>query len=266
VADFRDPWTVPPRTRSSWMMGLHRVAEAFVLRGADHVVANTDGNRRALLDQFRFLAPDRVTTVPNAYDPYHDRDDLHLELPASDLVYLGEIYPGLLDGYLAAIECLRRSGDPVPTLDVYGEMSAQDQRKIAERGLADCVRYRGSLSYSESLAAMKQANALLLLLREEAGWRTWVPSKLYSYMFSGRPVLALAPDGDAASIIVRTRTGHVVSPGPPEAVAAGIRKFFAQSRSEPFLPDSDALDDYRIDATARRMSDILQSVSHRGTK
>ena len=52
-----------------------------------------------------------------------------------------------------------------------------------------------------------------------------VPSKLYSILAAGRPVLALAPEeSDAARIVRRVECGIVVDPDDPAALAGAIRQ------------------------------------------
>ena len=52
-----------------------------------------------------------------------------------------------------------------------------------------------------------------------------VPSKLYSTLAAGRPVLVVAPDeGDAARIVVESGCGLAADPDDPAAVAAAIRE------------------------------------------
>jgi colanic acid biosynthesis glycosyl transferase WcaI len=52
-----------------------------------------------------------------------------------------------------------------------------------------------------------------------------VPSKLYSILAAGRPILVLAPEGaDAARVVHRLGCGVVVDPDDPAAVAAVVRE------------------------------------------
>jgi glycosyltransferase involved in cell wall biosynthesis len=52
-----------------------------------------------------------------------------------------------------------------------------------------------------------------------------VPSKLYSILAAGRPVLVVAaPESDAARIVCESGCGIVVDPDDPEAVARAIRE------------------------------------------
>jgi hypothetical protein len=57
-----------------------------------------------------------------------------------------------------------------------------------------------------------------------------VPSKLYSTLAAGRPVLAIAaPESDAARIVTSTGCGRSADPDDPMAVAVAIREL----RSDP---------------------------------
>jgi glycosyltransferase involved in cell wall biosynthesis len=52
-----------------------------------------------------------------------------------------------------------------------------------------------------------------------------VPSKLYSTLAAGRPILALAPEGsDVARVVRRLDCGVVVDPDDPAAVAAIVKE------------------------------------------
>jgi glycosyltransferase involved in cell wall biosynthesis len=56
-----------------------------------------------------------------------------------------------------------------------------------------------------------------------------VPSKLYSILAAGRPILAVAPpESDAARIVVESGCGVAADPDNPAAVAAAIRELRAQ--------------------------------------
>ena len=52
-----------------------------------------------------------------------------------------------------------------------------------------------------------------------------VPSKLYSILAAGRPILVLAPEGsDAARVVRRIGCGVVVDPDDPAALAAVVQE------------------------------------------
>jgi glycosyltransferase involved in cell wall biosynthesis len=65
---------------------------------------------------------------------------------------------------------------------------------------------------------------LLLLLPDTAKGRSCIPSKVFNYILTGKPVLALVPDGDAADVIRNTKTGVVIDPRDRAAVKAALRQ------------------------------------------
>ncbi len=76
---------------------------------------------------------------------------------------------------------------------------------------------------------MRAAHALVLLLPADPAWASCVPSKLYPYLASGRPVLVLAPRGDAAAIVEEARAGVALDAFAPDAAAAA--RFFERTRA-----------------------------------
>ncbi len=243
-ADFRDGWTAPSYARLNpvWMWAARRL-ETFVLRRADVVVANTNGNRAELLKTFKFLTPEKVMVITNGYDatPVHDQTDIAPEDVDCDTIYLGEVYPEALEVLIDVFAAIKGSGERVPRLFIYGRLAERDHAKIVQAGLDQDILFRGTVSLDRSIAIMRHAPSLLLMLPHSKGGSTTVPSKLYAYMFSGSPMIALAPDGDAADIIEETGSGVVVKDTDPAAagakVIAAVKKIHA---GEPLATADDA--------------------------
>lgn len=257
VVDFRDPWTAPMRLPKRRVMSyLNRALESWVLRRADIVVANTPGNRDALLESFQWLDPGKVVTITNGFDPADVGDTASDGAIDADIVYFGEIYPRMLALYLDALSVLRSRGAAVPRLKVYGLMSEDDRARVRERGLEDSIEFMGAVPYRESLALMKRARALLLLLPAGDVWRTCVPSKLYPYLFADARVLALGPEGDASRILTETGRGVTISSEDPEHIADAITAFFAETPAT-VEPSIDSLAPYTMQDIAARFHTIL---------
>jgi glycosyltransferase involved in cell wall biosynthesis len=267
VADFRDPWTVPNRRgKGGFFMGLRRRLERWILGRCDRIIANTPGNRDALLAAFPFLDSGKVSVITNAFDMDEDMDE-DREEPASpkeagecDVVYTGEIYLGMLDLLLEAMRIIvaRKSIVP-PVFHIYGLVHPQDLEKIARLGLQDHFKYHGFIPYGRSLRVMKEARALLLLLPHAGDATTWVPSKLYRYIGSGRPILALAPQGDASSIIDETGVGLAVTDANAETVADRLGDFITDLRSGTLHIErnEEKIRRYSMDAIVSRLDRIL---------
>ena len=270
VADFRDPWTIPlrqPKGRAN--LAFQRAMERWVLFGCDRVIANTAGNREGLLKSFGKLDPGRVVTIPNAFDtdtmPVAARaDDAAL---ACDIAYFGEVYPGMLDEYRDAVRLLvARDAGAAPVLHVFGRVTDDDVARVARDGLSAHIVFLGVVSYTRSLALMRSARSLLLLLPEGEAMATCVPSKLYPYLFTGRPVFALVPRGDAARVVTETEAGMVVAPGNVGATADALQRFVEAVRSgraRGAVAD-ERRDAYDMHRAAGEVHAILQEVAARG--
>jgi glycosyltransferase involved in cell wall biosynthesis len=264
VADYRDPRTAPSRyPRHRLSLALHRALERRALVAADLVLANTRGNREALLRSFPTLAPERVDVLTNGFD------DSMLDAPAepraesSDLTYVGEVYPGMLDLYLDAVTRLAND-DPTatPRLAIYGNVDPREWRKVVARGLEDRVERRGFVSHEESLRAMRRARALLLLLPQRESWRTCVPSKAYPYLASGRRVLALVPEGDSAALVREAGVGEVIADADAAFAAAALARFVGAVRRDGDLatPVPPQVRAYSYAAITARLDGLLRGV------
>ena len=67
-----------------------------------------------------------------------------------------------------------------------------------------------------------------------AGALDGLPSKIYTIMACGKPVLATAdPDSDMAWLVQQAQCGRVVAPDSPVAFAEAIKKAFLERASLP---------------------------------
>jgi glycosyltransferase involved in cell wall biosynthesis len=264
VVDFRDPWTSPLRKpKGKINLGAQRAMERWVLDKADQIVVNTPGNREALVNAFPGVPKSKLSAVTNAFDddePVVSPDPADPML-ACDIAYFGELYPDMLSVYLDAVIELNRRGSPVPRLHVFGIVGEGDVARVKEAGMEDKIVFQGTVPYARSISLMRGARSLLLLLPDQARWATCVPSKLYAYLFTGRPILAVAPPGDAARIVTETGSGVALPPGDSTAIAEAIELFVSSlgrgERTLGGLGNEEALAPYSMRSIAGQIDEIL---------
>ena len=89
-----------------------------------------------------------------------------------------------------------------------------------------------------------------------------MPSKVYPYVFSGTPVLALVPGGDAADIISGAGTGLVIRSRDAREVADLIDGFVAALRQGTLEMNHNEsfVRQYSIDALAARVDGVLDEM------
>jgi glycosyltransferase involved in cell wall biosynthesis len=112
---------------------------------------------------------------------------------------------------------------PGVTLAVAGD--GPDRREIERRagalGLEGRVRFLGSVSREQVLRLFRAADASLL----SSSWENF-PHTVVEALAVGSPVIATAVGG-VPEVVRHGENGLLVPPGDPEALAAAIRRFFA---------------------------------------
>jgi glycosyltransferase involved in cell wall biosynthesis len=104
-------------------------------------------------------------------------------------------------------------------------------RACDELGLSAVVEFAPRVPRAQSLAAMRSASGLLLL---QPGHPVAVPAKLYDYMASGRPILAIG-EGETAEIVSASGAG-IAAPSDDETLIGAALERFVEMARRPFSP------------------------------
>jgi glycosyltransferase involved in cell wall biosynthesis len=95
---------------------------------------------------------------------------------------------------------------------------------------------------------------VLLLLTSDASCEA--TGKLYEYLASGRPILALATGNEAARIVADTGTGVAIAPRDVEAITAALGRAIDGELEHAYNPHG--LEPYRYPVPAERMADAIE--------
>jgi glycosyltransferase involved in cell wall biosynthesis len=102
-----------------------------------------------------------------------------------------------------------------------GPVKAALQAAAAERGLQN-VTFHPQLQLEQLPPILAASDALLVPLAADRTFASFVPSKLFDYMASGRPVIVSA-QGEAARLLERSGGGIAVEPENPDALGRAAR-------------------------------------------
>jgi glycosyltransferase involved in cell wall biosynthesis len=259
VADFRDPWArLPWRENRPWTT--RTAAQWFedqTVRRAAAVVFTTQG----ILDQVAAhhdpALASKYHVVPNGCEVAEfeelERGRGSLDPPkgpAHDqfvLLHAGSLYGGRdPQPLLRAIAAAVRSGAIDPArfrLRLIGTLALDGvnlTKTCDELGLRDVVQLVPRIPRRDSLAEMTAASALLLV---QPGHPLSIPAKAYEYLATGRPVLAIADEGETANLIRSSGAGLVVSgddeAGMAEALGQLVRATANVRRADPVWFDGE---------------------------
>ena len=116
---------------------------------------------------------------------------------------------------------------------IAGPLDRDQARRLEQFGLDGIVRHLGHLPRGEALALQRRADALVLVTSRN---RSNVTGKIWEYLASGRPILALAQDNEAAWLIEETRTGIAVPPDDVDAVEAALQRLIRNDLAGIYSP------------------------------
>jgi glycosyltransferase involved in cell wall biosynthesis len=183
---------------------------------------------------------DKVTTITNGFDredfaPFANmrRGDNPSTARPLRLAYVGTIAEGQVGGVaslFAALEALAREdrGTEQIQLQLVGSFGAaihQRARPLVEQGMVEFLPFK---PHHEAIACMMEADVLLLVRPDDLDGRIVHTSKLFEYMATGRPILAIAPHGEITLLIEEEHLGWSAAPGDVGGIAAALRSMLAQ--------------------------------------
>ena len=261
VVDFRDPWCEEPPEPGTPTI-VHRFApwlERKVVTSASHIVTSTTELREMLRARYPEERPDKFTEILNGYDeedfaPLPDRSEAGSERML--IVHAGNINASFRDpcpifkAIARAGEHGRLNSSKLLVRFIGGGHYANSERTkrcVEECGLTGSVEFLPRVPYDEALVELSKAD-LLLLLQASEDTVSLVPAKLYEYLRSMRPVLALVLPGATTEVFARTGGGWVANPRNEEELENAVVDIFRRWQNG-------TLKDHHADLNALRQFD-----------
>jgi len=228
VVDYRDPWTRAPYypARPDWARRLDEKLEHRCLRAASAIVTVNRTIREQLLSHYGGLSADRFHQIANGYDPADFAGKEPHPARRWTLVHTGSLQDARAPhAFLQAIESWIREDPSLAdslVLRFVGRLDSGLEARLSAPPFDRVVRLEGYRPHGESVQALLDSHLLLLLILDDPQSRGMLTGKLFEYLGSGRPILALAPEGEAAELIRRTGAGRVLRGDDPVQIRAAL--------------------------------------------
>lgn len=232
VADFRDLWTDDCRYRepSPSRRASHRRLEQEILEAADVVIGVTPRQSKILSDhvpQFR----EKFVTITNgfdpddftAYEPPHARRREEFVLSyvgRFDLSQTSDEWFAALRSFIAGLG--ERSSKFI--LRVVGHVNRTAQARLAATG-ARC-EFVDYVPHREAIEAMRDADALLLSAPTGPNGDSVIRAKVFEYLASRRPILAVGAKGGECERIVRACEAGVCATFDVRSIQRALKKLW----------------------------------------
>jgi hypothetical protein len=209
-ADFRDPWTTIGYHKSlrlsNYAAKKHKTLEHQVLNSADTIIVTSKTTKT----EFQAITGKPITVITNGYDVENvDKQTLDVKFSLAHIgSFLSERNPLML--WESLVELINEIPDFKSHLEIklIGAVSQEVLETIAQFGLNSYLNNLGYVSHSEAIAHQRKSQVLLLIEINSEDTKSIIPGKLFEYMVSNRPIIAIGPkDSDFAEIITTTNTG-----------------------------------------------------------
>ncbi len=210
LADFRDPWTTIGYHKSlrlsDYAAKKHKKLESQVLNSADTIIVTSKTTKT----EFQAITSKPITVITNGFDVEKvEQQTLDVKFSLAHIgSFLSERNPLIL--WESLVELLQELPDFKSHLEIklMGAVSQEVLETISQFGLTSYLNNLGYVSHSEAVAHQRKSQVLLLIEINSEDTKSIIPGKLFEYMVSERPIVAIGPkDSDFAEIIINTNTG-----------------------------------------------------------
>ncbi len=270
VAGFRDPWTGFISTPKRWFLpaSIDKYLEKSVFTDCDYVECAWQGIIKDALSKYPELDETKFKHVPNGFDSADYPEVAIKRNEKFTLTYTGSMYGRRNPSSLfAAIELLLDQGkieaDKIK-LRFIGRFGTEVQEMFETASFKNSIEIIGYIPHKESIKYLLLSDLLLLVVDESKESHEIVPGKVYEYIGTRKPVLAIAPKQSAVAELMReTKAGDVAHQSETQEIANIFLRFYNDWKNgeNSFAPDIAAVNSYERKEAAKKLADLLNELT-----
>lgn len=260
LADFRDPWTTIGYHKqlklSSRADRKHKALEKEVMNSCDQLIVTSPTTKI----EFESITSKPIAVITNGYDVEKVvKKSLDEKFT---LAHIGSLLsarnPIILWKALQELILENEAFKLQFQLKLIGAVSNEVLQSIAEFGLNNHLNYLGYLPHDEAIIEQRSSQVLLLIEIDSEETKCIIPGKLFEYMVSERPIIAIGPvEADFAQIIKETNTGAFFTYDELESLKAKIQCCFEQYQQNNLMVYPVGLQEYSRKALTEKLAKLL---------
>ncbi len=228
-ADFRDPWTTIGYHKSLKLSFYadkkHKFLESKVLNAADSIIVTSKTTKL----EFQALTQKPIEVITNGYDIENvAKQTLDEKFTMAHIgSFLSDRNPKVLWEVLQELVTENNAFSANFQLKLIGKISQEIFESLSNYQLEAYCNNLGYVSHTEAIAHQRKSQVLLLIEIDSEDTKSIIPGKLFEYMVSERPIVAIGPkDSDFAEIITSTNTGVFFTYSEKERLKNTILSYF----------------------------------------
>jgi glycosyltransferase involved in cell wall biosynthesis len=267
VADFRDPWTNIDYYKDLMLSAsadkLHHQMEKDVVTKADEVIVVGNTMKQEFESQFNR----KIYVITNGFDTTDFPVQQNSATKDFVIAHVGTLVK--TRNPLALWEAINSLGNNKDELKQHlrlrltGKVDISVKKAIADHDLEDVTDYVDYLSHDKVVLEQMNATLLLLVLNDTPNSKGILTGKLFEYMASGRPILAIGPvDGDAAAILKESGSGVCFDFKDVNGIKNYLTEMYSMYMSGTLNRNNKSVDKWSRLELTRQLSNLLDTISH----
>ena len=257
--DFRDPWTkinyhkklkLSLRSRKK-----HLELENKVLNSCDRIIVTSN----KLLKEYIGITKTPISLIANGYD--YKKQKLELDEKFS-ITHIGRLLPGrnpkILWKSLKELSINNENFRNNLKINFIGNVGDNIRSEIKSNNLEDSVVYHSYIEYNHTIPYLIKSQVLLLIESDDKESSYAIPAKIFEYINSGRPIIAIGPkDSEVKQIIDDTKSGKYFLYNQYDDLLSYLLNSYHLYESKQLYSSSINIDKYHRKNLAKKLSEII---------
>jgi glycosyltransferase involved in cell wall biosynthesis len=230
MADFRDPWTTIGYHKDLKLgnpaIQKHIQLEHQVLNNADKIIVTSHATKL----EFDQKTDKDVILITNGFD-INVPDNFNQPKGKFTISHIGTLLsernPKVLWDVVGELTQENQSFKEQLQLRLAGNVSDDVVRSIEDAGLNTHLELLGYVNHHQAVQFMQSSQCVLLIEINSCETQAIIPGKIFEYLASRRPIIAIGPqESDVKSIILENRAGSYFSYDQKEPLKAQLQHLF----------------------------------------
>ncbi len=232
IADFRDPWTKIDFYEQLKLTKLadkkHHKLELEVLQTADKIVTVSNSCAKDL----EAICNKKVEVITNGFDTIPkdiEKEKFYKEnFVISHIGVLPENRNApILWKALSELTTENKTFGDKLKIELIGHVDGSILEDIKKLNLNSYLKTTEYIPHDKVIAKQKMASLLLLLINKTKNSKGILTGKLFEYLATFNPILAIGPtDGDVADILSETKAGKIIDYNDKDSIKEYILEIF----------------------------------------
>ncbi|MFI8379574.1 glycosyltransferase family 4 protein [Leeuwenhoekiella sp. NPDC079379] len=260
VADFRDPWTTIGYQKKLKLTQKSRQKhvdlEFEVLNEADHILVTSPTTK----NDFSKTTSTPISCITNGFDTVYD-STLLLDTKFT-IAHIGSLLedrnPDILWQALSELKQENSDFSKDLSIQLTGKVSTTVIKNIENYHLHENLDLPGYVSYQEAIHRQCSAQLLLLIEIDSYDTQAIIPGKLFEYLASKRPIIAIGPkDSDIIEILEKAKSGTYFSYANKAQLKNTISEYYNAYKTGGIAQNTSDLTAFSRRELTRQLSEIL---------